>query len=199
MREEIRCGNPPAHCCTWAPVLAAGLWGLSPRLRWAWPRPAASVSGQDPAAPATYLEHTSMRGNFGFMSSSNNVNHFLLICLIMSQNKQTCHAGHLTCEFPSILFVFGVNQTVQLLTKCLQVFFLIHVWLLTLRHRSQMPCLHHSLMSSFTDFDLWQLFASQLPITSTFKQQPQNTSLNASQEAEFLYKIVVFTLHALML
>lgn len=33
------------------------------------------------------------------------------------------YAGPLTCEFSSILFVFGGNQRVQLLPKCLQIFF----------------------------------------------------------------------------
>lgn len=37
------------------------------------------------------------------------------------------YAGPLTCEFSSILFVFGGNQRVQLLPKCLQIFFFFHV------------------------------------------------------------------------
>lgn len=39
-------------------------------------------------------------------------------------------AGVLTCEFPSILLMFGVNHSVQLLPKSVQILFnFIHFWL----------------------------------------------------------------------
>lgn len=57
---------------TWAPVPAAGLWVLSPQLRWAWPRPAASDPGQDLAAPATCLKRTDRLGNSGSVVSTHN-------------------------------------------------------------------------------------------------------------------------------
>lgn len=55
----------------------------------------------------------------------NDKNIYIYIYNVIKQKLR--YAGPLTCEFSSILFVFGGNQRVQLLPKCLQIFFFFHV------------------------------------------------------------------------
>lgn len=97
--------------------------------------------------------------------------HIILIVNIVMQEKKKVskqiaqHACHLTCEFSSIVFVFGVNQIVQLLSNLLQIF-LIHFFL-KLSHYNACKC-HvaphcHSPMNGCTgDSDLRQLLSSHL-------------------------------------